>query len=61
MPGVLDHRLRADARAFGMETFTLDILERLDVTPEMTPDQIRSDLAVLEQLWRETFDPALLY
>ena len=61
MPGVLDHRLRPDARVFGVNAFNLEILERLDLTPEMTPDQIRSDLAVLEQLWREKFDPALLY
>jgi hypothetical protein len=61
MPGVLDHRLRADAREFGMEAFTIEVLERLDVTPEMSQEQMRSDLAVLESLWREKFDQAPLY
>lgn len=61
MPGVLDHRLRADARSAGMDAFSIEVLERLDVNVEMTDEQIRSDLAVLEQLWREKFDPDLLY
>jgi len=61
MPGVLDHRLRKDAREFGMEALTLEVLERLDVTPGMSEAQIRSDLAVLEALWREKLDSSLLY
>lgn len=61
MPGVLDHRLRADARQTGMDAFSIEVLERLDVTSEMTDEQIRSDLTVLEQLWREKSDPDLLY
>ena len=37
------------------------ILEVLATTPEMTQAEIASDLATLEALWREKFDPALLY
>jgi hypothetical protein len=58
---VLDHRLRADARITGMDALSIEVLERLDVTPETTDEQIRSDLAVLEQLWREKLDDGSLY
>ncbi|MGZ3587069.1 MAG: GIY-YIG nuclease family protein [Solirubrobacteraceae bacterium] len=50
---VLDHRLTAEVRAFGIERFTLEILDVLEVGPEMTLDEVRADLAALEQLWRE--------
>jgi hypothetical protein len=52
-PGALDHRLAADARALGVDAFELEILDRLDVTPAMSPDDVRADLGALEQLWRE--------
>src|SRR5215212_3491725 len=60
-PGVLDHRLVADARQVGLDAFELEILEVLEVRPEMTPAEIRADLATLEALWRERLDPAHLY
>ncbi len=60
-PGVLDLRLREDIRRYGVEAYELEILEVLEVKPEMTPDEIRSDRATLEALWREKLDPALLY
>ena len=44
-----------------MEAFALEVLEVLDVKPEMTPEQIREDLEALEALWRERQDPNLLY
>ena len=60
-PTVLDRRLIDDLRAFGIAAFSLAVLEVLDVRPEMTREEILADLAVLEQLWREKLDPALLY
>jgi hypothetical protein len=60
-PGVLGYRLSKDIRQFGFDAFTLEILELLEVTPTMTPAEIAADLATLEALWREKFDPALLY
>jgi hypothetical protein len=39
----------------------LEVLEVLETKPEMTPAEIRDDLATLEALWREKLDPALLY
>jgi hypothetical protein len=58
---VLDHRLVADARQVGLDAFELEILEVVEVRPEMTPAEIRADLATLEALWRERLDPAHLY
>ncbi len=60
-PGALDQRLRDDIRRFGIDAFSLEILEVLETKPEMTPAEIRDDLAVLEELWRERQDPLLLY
>jgi hypothetical protein len=58
---VLDRRLHAAIREHGLDAFTLDVLDTLDVKPEMTTADIRKELAVLEELWREQQDPALLY
>jgi hypothetical protein len=60
-PGALDHRLRKDIREFGVDAFSLEVLEVLETKPEMTPAEIRDDLAALEALWREKLNPALLY
>lgn len=54
----------APARAiseFGIDAFSLEVLDVLDTKPEMTSAQIRDDLATLEKLWREKLDPATLY
>ncbi len=59
--GVLDRRLGADIARFGLDAFTFDVLETLDVRPGMTPADIQADLATLEQLWRDKIDPTLLY
>ena len=61
MPGALDHRLREDVRQFGLDAFSLEVLDVLDTKAEMTPAEIRRELSILEALWREKLDPALLY
>ncbi len=61
LSGVLGHRLRKDVRQFGIDVFSLEVLEVLDTKPEMTPAEIQEDLAILEDLWREKLDPSLLY
>lgn len=60
-PGALDWRLRKDISQYGIEAFSLEVLEILETRPEMTPADIRKDLAVLEELWREQLDQGLLY
>lgn len=56
--GVLDHRLRGVAGAFGVGVLSLEVLE---VTPAMTSAEVLSDLATLEALWREKLGPDRLY
>jgi hypothetical protein len=51
--GVFDRRLIGDARAHGAASFTLEVLDRLEVTPGMTPQELAADLATLEALWDE--------
>ncbi len=59
--GGFDYRLHGDFRTYGAAAFALEILEVLDTTPEMTRAEILRDLDTLEDLWREKYDPALLY
>jgi hypothetical protein len=60
-PGVFGYQLKGDIQRLGIESFDLEILEVLEVTPEMTDSRIRADLATLEGLWREKYDPEALY
>jgi hypothetical protein len=57
----LDHRLRDDMTEFGFDAFSLEVLDTLEVKPEMTREQAAADLATLEALWHEKTDPSLLY
>jgi hypothetical protein len=59
--GVLDQRLSKDIRQYGLDAFALEIVERLEASPAMTPAEIAADLAALEALWREKSDPEQLY
>ncbi len=60
-PGVLGYQLKSDVLKFGIEAFALEILEVLEVKPEMTDAQIRADLKTLEQLWTEKYASSELY
>jgi hypothetical protein len=57
----LDHRLREDFAGLGVDAFSFEVLDTLEVTPAMTLEQVASDLATLEGLWRQKTDPSLLY
>ncbi len=57
----LDRKLLPDVREYGLEAISLEILEVLELRPEMTDSEVRADLTALEQLWREKYDPATLY
>ncbi len=56
----LDGRLRQAAERFGLGAFSLEVVETLDVGPEMSDAEIRTDPAALEALCREQLDPSLL-
>lgn len=58
---IFDRRMRPAVTQYGVASFTLEILEIFEPTPEMTRADILRDLAVLEELHREQYDPALLY
>jgi hypothetical protein len=50
-----------DIAQFGIDGLSLEVLEIVDVTPEMTERQVHDDLATLESLWREKLGPSALY
>ena len=58
---IFGYKMAPDVRTFGIDAFSLEILEVLDVRPEMTQTEILADLKTLEELWREKQDPSLLY
>ena len=60
-PGALDYRLRKDIKEYGLDSFRLDVLDVLDIRPEMTDAQIRNDLSGLEDLWREQLSASDFY
>ena len=55
-PSALDLRLKAEMIRDGLEHFDLEVLDTLNVTPEMTTAEVRAELATLEDLWRERLD-----
>ena len=57
----LDAKLREDIDKYGFDDFSCEVLDTLEVTAEMGPEQIAADAAALAALGRERFDPALLY
>jgi len=61
LPGALDQRIRKEAAADGIAAFSFEVLETLDLRPGMTDAEIRSDLEVLEALWREKLAGEDLY
>ena len=61
MAGVLDRRLRPDIETYGIESFSIEVLELVEPEPETTAAELQQELATLEALWREKQDPALLY
>ncbi len=59
--GALDYRLLADARRDGIDVFELEVLDVVQPPAEATREEIAAELATLEALWRERYDPLLLY
>jgi hypothetical protein len=50
--GVLDRRLVADARAHGVSSFEMELLDVLDPDTSRNEAEIAADLKALEELWR---------
>jgi hypothetical protein len=47
-------KMGQDLLEYGVSGFSLETLVVLEIKPDMSPAQIRSELKVLEALWRET-------
>jgi hypothetical protein len=54
--GGLDGRLAADARTFGLDAFSLEVVDTIAVEPDTTPEQLRADLDALLELWSERLE-----
>jgi hypothetical protein len=53
LPGALDQRIRKDVADHGIDAFEFDVVETLAPQPGQTAAQVRGDLDLLEDLWRE--------
>jgi len=53
MYGILPGNLQHDIKKDGFENFSLEILERMPVKPETTPQELKEELKILEALWNE--------
>jgi hypothetical protein len=58
---IFGYKMAPDIRKFGIDAFSLEILEVLEIRPEMTQAEILAELKTLEALWREQQAPSLLY
>jgi hypothetical protein len=52
-PTGFDQRVRAEAERSGVEAVDFEVLEVVTPRPDATADEIRADLAVLEEIWRQ--------
>lgn len=43
-----------DWRAYGPDSFTLEVLEELERKPDQSDKEFRADVTVLADIWRET-------
>ncbi|MBC1603188.1 GIY-YIG nuclease family protein [Listeria rocourtiae] len=53
MPGALPWTIADEAKKYGMETIDLEELELVDIKDEMTNQDIKEELDVLLELWKE--------
>ncbi len=51
--GALDGQLGGDIRTHGVDGLEFEVLEEIRVEPGTSEADLRADLAVLEELWRE--------
>jgi hypothetical protein len=56
-PQAFDQRVRAEVEHSGVDAVDLEILEVVTPRPDATTEEIRGDLAVLEDIWRQKAQP----
>lgn len=54
-------KMQADWSAHGPKAFTFEVLEEMKKKETQTLAEFRQDVATLEELWREKYDPKKLY
>jgi hypothetical protein len=52
-PQAFEQRIRVEAERSGVEAVELEVLEVVSPRADATADEIRADLAVLEEVWRQ--------
>ena len=53
--------LAEDIKQHGYDSFSLEVLELLDIKPETTSEQIKDGVVTLEAIWRDKLDPSKEY
>ena len=48
--------MAADIKQYGFDAFSFEILEGIKPKPEMNVDDVREELKILEELWREKLE-----
>lgn len=59
--GALPGKLWDDIAVYGGENFVLEVLETLEIKPEMTKNDINDELLLLEKIWLDKLDSQLAY
>lgn len=52
-PGVFPRKIETEIKRDGFDSFSIEVLELLDVKPDMTEKDIKEELNLLEEIWRE--------
>lgn len=53
--------LRNDWKIHGKDAFVFEVLEELTKKQQQTPKEFNDDINMLEEMWRDTFQPDVLY
>lgn len=52
-PSFVSRKIASVLSEYGLNNFSVEVLELLDNKPEMTQSEIDEDLKLLEEIWRE--------
>jgi hypothetical protein len=58
---VLSRKLTNEFKQYGYDSFSIEILDLLDIKPEATSAEIKEELKLLEEMWREKLGTELEY
>jgi hypothetical protein len=58
---VLPKKLSKGLKQYGYDSFSIEILDLLDIKPEATAAEIKEELKLLEEMWREKLGTEMEY